>query len=204
MRRRAKVVFGAAATFAALATGLAILAQEAAPRNVERSESCLHASVQGRGEWRRPAVPRLRVEDSPTVRRGRRRWPPADRGRAKPRSCCRHQESLWAVVLPSQAGRRSAWHRVSSRSVPRGEKGWQVGDARSHGELQGEASATHFGGASGPHFRQQIFVVHTEEKAVNPVLILPETPSSARRRCMADARGLADARGRGPHARSPS
>jgi hypothetical protein len=42
MRRRAKLVFGAAATFAALATGLAILAQEAAPRDVERSESALY------------------------------------------------------------------------------------------------------------------------------------------------------------------
>jgi hypothetical protein len=42
MRRRAKMVFGAAAAFAALATGLAILAQEAAPRDVERSESALY------------------------------------------------------------------------------------------------------------------------------------------------------------------
>jgi hypothetical protein len=41
-RRRAKLVFGAAATFAALATGLVILAQEAAPRDVERSESALY------------------------------------------------------------------------------------------------------------------------------------------------------------------
>jgi hypothetical protein len=44
MTRRAKLVFGAAATFAALATGLAILAQEAAPRDVERSESALYTS----------------------------------------------------------------------------------------------------------------------------------------------------------------
>ena len=42
MRRRAKLVFGAAATLAALATGLAILAQETAPRGVERSESALY------------------------------------------------------------------------------------------------------------------------------------------------------------------
>jgi hypothetical protein len=42
MRRRAKLVFGAAVTFAAMATGLVILAQEATPRDVERSESALY------------------------------------------------------------------------------------------------------------------------------------------------------------------
>ena len=42
MRRRAKLVFGAAAIFATLATCLAILAREDAPRDIERSESALY------------------------------------------------------------------------------------------------------------------------------------------------------------------
>jgi hypothetical protein len=42
MRRRAKVILGAGATFAALATGVAILAQEVASRNVEHSDSALY------------------------------------------------------------------------------------------------------------------------------------------------------------------
>ena len=105
MRRRAKLVFGASAAFAALATGLAILAQEAAPRDVERSESALYTrpyKVEENGvvrmspdcEWR--ILPRY-VGAPPVADSGS--WT------SEPRSCCRTPIITSGRSSPSCRGR---------------------------------------------------------------------------------------------------